>query len=576
LALKFSREIVTAGRILGRRTLAKYLLCILLQFLNSFFDILFLILITTLATSFLSGYFQDSKLLNHFSRDLSTGTLLFILLTTVVIKNIFSILLQGYFRNLLALRESELSTSLIQKSLFQKLDKMKLTHSSELLLVSANLTENLFTNLYRPIAILSGDIATVISLSIGIFMINPNLGSRIFLYFLVIGVIFGLFYTKRNNRIGKNLVSQNSDWLKTYNEIKVSRTEIKLARLEDSYISQIFDEKKKLTKTRATAILLQNVPRYFLEVAAILGLLLAYLFLQKSHTKLQIASSLALLLGAGFRFLPSVNSILVSLGNLKNALPSLERYTMLNDELSIVTGSQELRIPYRTQGLLDFAGDLVVENIEYGYPDSKVKIIENLSFNLEQNKSLLITGQNGSGKSTLLSLLTGLITPDQGRVYIKSGSEKVDMHSDRVLGIRYLGQDFALLDKTIAFNISLQTAEQINLKNLELATEKAGILKFVGSLENGFDTLIGENGELLSGGQRQRIGLARCLYSNPGLIVLDEPTSSLDRESEIEFWNTIEEINGMCTIIIISHAPVPQNIVDMEISIGEAIKVVEA
>jgi ABC-type bacteriocin/lantibiotic exporter with double-glycine peptidase domain len=453
---------------------------------------------------------------------------------------------------------------------------MKLTHSSELLLVSTTLTTNLFTNLYRPIAILSGDIATLISLSIGIFMINPNLGSMIFLYFLVIGVIFGLFYTKRNSRIGKNLVSQNSDWLKTYNEIKVSRTEIKLARMEDSYISQIFDEKKKLTKTQATAILLQSVPRYFLEVAAILGLLLAYLFLQKSHTELQIASSLALLLGAGFRFLPSVNTILVSLGNLKNALPSLERYTMLNDKLSIVTGSQELRIPYRTQGLLDFAGDLVVENIEYGYPDSKVKIIENLSFNLEQNKTLLITGQNGSGKSTLLSLLTGLITPDQGRVYIKSGSEKVDMHSDRVLGIRYLGQDFALLDKTIAFNISLQTAEQINLKNLELATEKAGILKFVGSLENGFDTLIGENGELLSGGQRQRIGLARCLYSNPGLIVLDEPTSSLDRESEIEFWNTIEEINGMCTIIIISHAPVPQNIVDMEISIGEAIKVVEA
>jgi ATP-binding cassette, subfamily B, bacterial PglK len=575
LTPKFGREILSAGRILGRKTFVKYLFCIILQFFNSFFDILFLILITTLATGFLSGNFEGSKLINPFTRDLTTGKLLFFLLLTVVIKNIFSLLLLRYFRKLLALRESELSTSLIQKSLFQKIDKMKLTHSSELLLVSTTLTTNLFTNLYRPIAILSGDIATLISLSVGIFVINYQLGLMIFSYFLAVGLIFGLFYGQRNSRIGTHLISQNSNWLKTYNEIKVSRTEIKLARMEDSYISRLFKEKKELTKTQATAILLQSVPRYFLEIATILGLLLAYLLLQQSSTDLQIASSLALLLGAGFRFLPSVNSILVSSGNLKNALPSVQRYLMLNEQLLIPTGSQELRIPYRTEGLLNFTGDLIVENIEFAYPDSKEAIINKLSLNLKANKTLLITGENGSGKSTLLGLLTGLITPNNGRVYIQSGSEKIDMHSDRVLGVRYLGQDFALLDESIGFNISLQSLEEMNLKDLELAAGKAGILKFVNSLGKGFDTLIGENGERLSGGQRQRIGLARCLYSNPGLIVLDEPTSRLDKEAEIAFWETIKGIHGMCTIIIISHAPVPKNIVDMVVSIGEEIEAVE-
>ena len=572
---KKSRTLVSAFQILGKRIFRKYILCLVLQFFVSLLDILFLILITKFATTFLSGKIQGSSPINFLANKLPTEITLSLLLVIVVAKNLFSLLLLNYFNKLLAIRESEISTALIQKSLFQKIDKIKLSHSSELLLASTTVTTNLFGNFFRPFAVLTGECITLISLTFGILLINSTMGVMVFSYFLLIGLIFGVIYGTLNKRIGLLLLKQNSKWIKTYNEIRTSRTEIKFARIEDSFISRLFSEKKELTKSQAKAAVLQTVPRYLLEIATIFGLLILFLFYRSSHTQAEVASSLALMLGAGFRFLPSVNSILIASGNLKNALPSIERYVTLNEKLLVKTGNDELRIPYRQEGLLEFSGDLVFENVSFTYANSDVQIIENLSFTLKSKSTLLIKGENGSGKSTLLGLLTGLLSPTKGRIFIQGANEKIDMDSDRILGVRYLGQDFALLEESIAFNISLMKDQDIDQESLELAAKRTGLLSLINSLENGFDTLIGENGDLLSGGQRQRIGLARCLYSNPSMIVFDEPTSSLDRESELLFWNAVQELRGICTLVVISHGLIPKEVIDMEISIGKTIEILE-
>jgi ABC-type multidrug transport system fused ATPase/permease subunit len=569
------RTLLSSFQILGKKSLKKYAIYLSLQLLLSLLDILYLVLMTKFATTFLSGIRQEGGVFNFWIKNLSMGNILFFLFLTILGKNLFSFLLLNSYTKELAIRESEISTALIQRSLFQKLDQHKLSHSSELLMVSTTITQNLFANFFKPFIILIGECITFTSVAIGILLINPTIGVILFLYFLLFSFIFGAIYGTLNKRIGLLLLKQNSKWFKIYNEIKNSRTEIKLAKLEDTIISSLFDKKRKITKLQAEANLLQMVPRYLLEIATVFGLLILFLFYRSSHTHVEVEASLALMLGAGFRLLPSVNSILIATGNMRNALPSIERYMLFREKLLPNVGSDVPTFPYRQEGLSEFSGDLVFENVSFAYANSDVQLFENLNFTLKSKSTVLIRGENGSGKSTLLSLLTGLLSPTKGRVFNQREGEEIDMDTDRILGIRYLGQDFALLEESIAFNISLMKDQDSDQESLEVSAKRVGLFDFINSLESGFHTLIGENGDLLSGGQRQRVGLARCLYSNPNIIVFDEPTSSLDRESELLFWNIVKELQGTCTLVVISHGLIPEDVFDMEITIGKTIEILE-
>ena len=176
-------------------------------------------------------------------------------------------------------------------------------------------------------------------------------------------------------------------------------------------------------------------------------------------------------------------------------------------------------------------------------------------------KTLLIQGLSGAGKTTLIALATGSLTPQQGRVYIVDGDE-VSVMDQFVSGISYLSQDVPLLDETFAYNIALEKTFEKDFNRLKNVADKAGILDRILQSPKGFNTQIGENGALLSAGERQRLGIARSLYSEPALLILDEPTANLDAESEELIWNTLFELKGHLTILIVSHRVVPERVFD--------------
>ena len=199
-------------------------------------------------------------------------------------------------------------------------------------------------------------------------------------------------------------------------------------------------------------------------------------------------------------------------------------------------------------------GQIVLEHVTFGIKSLNKLIIRDVSFSLEPGDCLGIIGPSASGKSTLSRMLVGVWKPLQGTIRLDGAD--INTRNSEELG-RYLGylpQDIELFSGTVAENIA--RLEQPDSEKVIAAARLTGLHDLILHLPNGYDTQIGEGGAFLSGGQRQRIGLARALYGNPRIVVLDEPNSNLDTEGEAALMTTIDALKqaGVTTIVVTHNA----------------------
>jgi len=160
-----------------------------------------------------------------------------------------------------------------------------------------------------------------------------------------------------------------------------------------------------------------------------------------------------------------------------------------------------------------------------------------------------VIGKSGSGKTTLINIILGLLHPKSGAISIDGSNQ-----SKETTSISYVPQDIFLLDDTLRRNIAFgEEEEEINNDKVIKCIEEAKLTKLINKNDKGIDMIVGERGTKLSGGERQRLGIARALYKDPAILVLDEATSSLDYETENEIVNSIANIKGKQTIIIVAH-----------------------
>ena len=316
---------------------------------------------------------------------------------------------------------------------------------------------------------------------------------------------------------------------------------------------------------------LQSLPRHLLDLGLILGLSIALYITNILEDQSGVLETIALVTAASFRIIPSINSIAVGYGNLKNALPYLERVMTTAAELNVDFEALTFSVSIEKYVSRHFTGDLVLENVTYKYPGAEKPIIENFNLHLPANKTLYITGESGTGKSTLLMLIVGFLEPHSGKVYESFNGEATGIAID-TSGICFLGQEFALLDDTFARNIALRDTTEIDTVSLRAAAQSAGIMELIDSLPDGFDMKIGEHGNRLSRGEKQRLGLARAIFSNPQLIILDEPTSNLDKSNEKIIWDSLRKLHGKTSLILVSHRNPPADIIDFSIYLGSKSK----
>jgi PrtD family type I secretion system ABC transporter len=200
------------------------------------------------------------------------------------------------------------------------------------------------------------------------------------------------------------------------------------------------------------------------------------------------------------------------------------------------------------------AGRLSVEGLGYVIPGTNRAILRNVSFRIEPAEVLGIIGPSGAGKSTLARQIVGILVPSAGAVRLDGADVSVWPRESLGRHIGYLPQDIELFADTVASNIS-RFRNDDDQEVIE-AAQMAGVHDMILRLPGGYETQIGEGGTVLSGGYRQRIGLARAVYDNPSLVVLDEPSSNLDSDGDTALLSCIAELKKRgTTVVIISHRP---------------------
>lgn len=195
---------------------------------------------------------------------------------------------------------------------------------------------------------------------------------------------------------------------------------------------------------------------------------------------------------------------------------------------------------------------VVFEDVSFAYKDRFVT--ENVNLKISAGSITVLQGPSGAGKTTLIDLLIRLYQPTKGRILVDGVPlDDVKISAWRSM-IGYVPQEISLLHGSVADNISLGDTE-ISRADIIVALERAGAMDFIGQLSEGIDTVVGERGTRLSGGQRQRIALARALVTDPKILILDEVTSALDPETELEICQKIQSLGGAYTIVAITHRP---------------------
>jgi ABC-type multidrug transport system fused ATPase/permease subunit len=339
------------------------------------------------------------------------------------------------------------------------------------------------------------------------------------------------------------------------------RIEIKLAGMNSDFVRDIHTQRKKLTRIQSQGQLLVFLPRYLLEIALILGIGIAIFYASAFEKNRPLLAVVALLVASGFRILPSLNAVILGIGSFRNSVSSLNRMDELGHRFGIRKNGMTFDVAKKASKLIQFEGDLIFDNVTYRFPNSKQPIYSKFNFVLRRNTTLLVTGESGSGKTTLIALATGILGPQSGKIVMQNHGQEVSM-SNSISGISYLRQDVPLFDESFGYNIAMTSRGELNQSQLTEAAKGAGILERILRSPDAFDTRIGENGSLLSAGEKQRLGLARSLFTKPSLLILDEPTANLDSDSESLVWDSLRELKGKISILIVSHREVPIDVFD--------------
>jgi ABC-type multidrug transport system fused ATPase/permease subunit len=262
-----------------------------------------------------------------------------------------------------------------------------------------------------------------------------------------------------------------------------------------------------------------------------------------------MAAQLSMFAFAAFQLLPAVVRQVTYANTIIVNRPSIDAvYKSLFEETDIEASKHTI-----TETITTNSEDVVVQGLSFQYPGTAEPVLIDAALTIPKNKSVAFIGSSGAGKTTLADLILGVLTPDAGGVYYMGKSIHANFNEwSKQIG--YIPQQIYLLDESILANVAFGIdAEEIDEAKVWRALEQAQLADFVRTLPEGINTIVGDRGVRLSGGQRQRVGIARALYEDPAVLVLDEATSSLDNETEKAVMDAVRGLQGEKTMIIVAH-----------------------
>ena len=494
------------------------------------------------SNNFIFSIFQFFDISNVYQIKIS---LIILIIFLFLFKTIFMVIITFFQSRFLSKQKADLSSRLFTLYLKQNYT-FHLNSNSSLLFKNIH-TETWHVNMYVAALIqIIVESSLVLAVFLILIIIEP-LGT-IFISILL-GLSSFLFFKKFKNRIsnwGEKGVYLNEAiskiTLESFNGIRELILYGRLDSVKRKYESIINSRSEIEVKHQV----MSQLPRFFIELIGIISIMvLVFIMLLQSKTSLNIISVASVFVAGTFRMMPSFNRILTSLQNLRFFREPLKLvYNEFNNLKNDLSGSESKKFIFKNK--------VYFNDVTFGYSDKKI-ILENINLSISYGQTIGIIGESGAGKSTFVSLLTGLIKPTKGEIFIDDFSLKTNTNNWQNL-VGYVPQSIFLLDDSILNNITLEDdQEKIDFERVNKCINDSQLNEFVNSLPDKLNTVVGEKGSLISGGQLQRIGIARALYSNPSILILDEASSALDSKTEGKLMDLIyNDLKGL-TKVIISH-----------------------
>ncbi len=496
---------------------------------------------------------SSSSIIEHFvtfDDQINRNYLLIIGMTFLVVffmlKSTYSILLSRKQTAFIFGVQENISERLFIKYLSQSWPFHLEKNSAKLIRNTIGETDLLTYQGLLPGMLLITEVLVLVGLSVVLIILEPLGASLMFFWFGLAGFLFLKITRKRLVEWGVSHKYHEIQRLKHLQQGFGGVKEIKLLGRENELFLKYSVHNKASASSSSKQVTLQQLPRIFLELFAVVGLaVLVIVMIYQEKSSENIISTLLAFVAVAFRLVPSVNRIIGAFHNMRFLEPVIDNI------------GKELKLDYvlnnTKKSKFVFEGGIKLMDVCYSYPGTKSVILDNLSANIRMGDSVGFVGESGVGKSTLIDVILGLLKPDSGEVEANG----INIH-DNLRGwqdsIGYVGQNIYLTDDTLCRNIAFGVADEgIDFEAVKRALCAAQLDGFVSGLPDGLETQIGERGVKLSGGQRQRIGIARALYHDPPILILDEATSSLDTETESAVMGAVNALQGSKTLIIVSH-----------------------
>ena len=364
------------------------------------------------------------------------------------------------------------------------------------------------------------------------------------IYYLIKNVL-----KKSDDEISRSLGLE----IKLLNESIDSLREIKLINNYPLFNSKFNIIASMKSNARSLALVLSRIPRHLVEtIFFFTGALFLFFLYSNNIDILIIIPQLSIILLASLRLMPTSNTLyqMYSIFQYnKESFLKIEKDLLKYNELP-EDKDEKFNNIFDTDN-----GEIKFENVSFAYNQS-FNILNNLNVDLPLGKSICLYGKSGSGKSTFLDLLAGFINPDNGNILVNNHNINQSLRSWQT-EISYVPQNSILINDTILKNIVFSQKNQkddYDMKRINEIISMVELKDFIEGLPKGLETVIGERGKSISGGQKQRINLARSLYRNPKILILDEATNALDEMTELKVYDNLLNSNTKRTIIISSHS----------------------
>ena len=335
-------------------------------------------------------------------------------------------------------------------------------------------------------------------------------------------------------------------------EVLNSYRESTVRNRRNYYAREIGELRMKIADVSAEMNFMPSISKYVMETTVVIGALVIAGIQFMLKDAVQAVGTLSIFLAAGTRIAPAALRLQQGAVQIREASGSASSTLALIDELS------SIKIDNNIPDVLNldhkgFVPAISIKGASLTYPTKEIPAVRDLNLQISAGSSLAFVGPSGAGKTTIVDMILGVLSPDEGTIEI-SGASPLDAIRKWPGAISYVPQDVMISNGTIRQNVALGYPLQIATDQyVYAALEVANLVGFVNSLPNGLDTQVGERGTRMSGGQRQRLGIARAMFTNPSLLVLDEATSSLDGETELKVSDAIKNLGKETTVILIAH-----------------------